>query len=58
MSPYIYSQYGIYGTRIVNGPQCEIKKSDHQIKNIDVVGGDPNVKLIYSPGIELAPPVK
>lgn len=54
----IYSQYGIYSTVIVNGPLCEIIKRDHQIKNVDTLGGDPRVKYIYSPGIELNPPVK
>ncbi len=60
----MHSQYGIYTTRIENGPGptpgppvcvCDIRRRNHQIKDVDIIGGDSRVKLIYSPGIELEP---
>lgn len=52
------SYYGIYSTRIANGPECQIRKKDHQIKTVDTLLGDSRLKLIYSPGIELITPVQ
>lgn len=32
---------------------CAIRRRNHDVRTIDTVGGDPRLKLIYSPGIEL-----
>ena len=51
---HIHSQYGIYTTRIRNDLSCDIRRRNYQIKDVDTIGGDPRIKLIYSPGIELS----
>lgn len=51
------SQYGIYTTRIGNGPggdiECDILQDNHQIRTIQGFG---RVRFIFSPGFELEPP--
>ena len=32
---------------------CSIRRRNHDVRTIDTVGGDPRLKLIFSPGIEL-----
>ncbi len=49
----LYSKYGIYSTRILNGPACTIRRRNHQIKEIQLIGGDPRLKFLFSPGFEL-----
>ncbi len=47
------SEYGIYSTRILAGPTCSIRRRNHQVKDIQVLGGDPRLKFIFSPGFEI-----
>ncbi|XP_064389265.1 uncharacterized protein LOC135337281 [Halichondria panicea] len=47
------NEYGIYSTRILAGPTCSIRRRNHQVKDIQVLGGDPRLKFIFSPGFEI-----
>ncbi len=47
------SEYGIYSTRILAGPTCSIRRRNHQVKDIQVLGGDPRLKFLFSPGFEI-----
>lgn len=61
MSPthaLICSQYGVYSTKITKESTCDILKRNYQIRNIDSPDGGPTVKVLYSPGIELSPPIQ
>ena len=65
------SQYAIYSTRIrgTTGDgisyQCVIRSRDDQVEPIDsivrttdTIGGDPSIYYLFSPGKELASPIK
>ena len=53
------SQLGLYSTRIRpdpnnnNIPRCEIRRRNHQIRQIQTIGEDGRVFTLYSPGFEL-----
>ncbi len=50
------SEYGIYSTKILDGPICSIRRKNHQVRSIQNLGDDPRVKFLFSPGIEIEPP--
>lgn len=58
----ICSEYGIYSTRISVGsngsPSCEIRQRNSEVRMIDQLSGDDRVKFIFSPGINLQPPLE